>query len=75
MSELTDKVQGFLTAVMAQVVSAFKEQLTIIAGEGLSMAGLISKLTGIPFVVLQIIQTIIQTLLSQICGLTVSSAA
>lgn len=69
MEQLTEKVRGFLTAVMAQVVSAFKEQLTVIAGQGLSMAGLISKLTGIPFVVLQIVQTIIQTLLSQICGL------
>lgn len=67
--ELTQKIQGFLTAVMAQVVSAFKEQLTVIAGEGLSMAGIISKFTGIPFVVLQIVQTIIQTLLNQICGL------
>ena len=69
MEELTEKVRGFLTAVMAQVVSAFKEQLTVIAGQGLSMAGIISKFTGIPFVVLQLVQTIIQTLLSQICGL------
>ena len=68
-SELTDKIQGFLSAVFSQVVSAFKEQLTIIAGQAMDAAGLISRFTGIPFVVLQFVQTIIQIILSQICSL------
>ena len=69
MEELTDKIQGFLSAVFSQVVSAFKEQLTIIAGQAMDAAGLISRFTGIPFVVLQFVQTIIQIILSQICSL------
>ncbi|AIX14625.1 baseplate hub + tail lysozyme [Synechococcus phage ACG-2014d] len=69
MEEFTDKIQNFLSAVFSQIVSAFKEQLTVIAGQGLSAAGLISQFTGIPFVVLQIVQTIIEALLSQICTL------
>ena len=69
MEEFTDKIQNFLSAVFSQVISAAKEQLTIVAGQGLTAAGVIAKFTGIPYVVLKLVQTIIELLLSQICGL------
>ena len=69
MEALLDKAEAFLGAVMSQVISAFKEQLTIIAGKVLAIVNTIASLTGIPFVVLAIVQAVIQALLGQICGL------
>ena len=69
MEALLDKVDNFLSSVMGQVVSAFKEQLTAIAGKALSVANSIAKMSGIPFIVLLLVQVVIKILLGQICSL------
>lgn len=69
LEELMGKVRNFLSSVFAAVIAALKEQLTITAGEAMDFGQLIAQSLGIPTIVLKLIQTILKTVLSKICGM------
>ena len=65
---LTAKLQNFLSAVFAQVVSAVRQALSNLA-EQLELVNLLGGATGTPFIIFTTIQTAVTTILSQLCNI------
>tara|TARA_B100001250_G_scaffold391735_1_gene392922 strand:- start:2028 stop:4577 length:2550 start_codon:yes stop_codon:yes gene_type:complete len=65
---LTAKIQNFLGAVFAQVVSAMRQALSNLA-DSLSLATLLGGATGAPYVTWGIIQTAVTTILKALCSI------
>jgi len=65
---LTAKLQNFLGAVFAQVVSAVRQALANLA-EQLELVNLLGGATGAPFVIFTTIQSAVTTILSSLCNI------
>ncbi len=65
---LTSKLQNFLSAVFAQVVSAIRQQLSNLADE-LSLVNILGGATGAPYIIFTTVQSAITTILSQLCSI------
>ena len=65
---LTAKIQNFLGAVFAQVVSAVRQQLGNLA-EQLSLVNLLGGVTGAPYVIFTAVQQAITQILSSLCSI------
>ena len=63
---LTAKIQNFLSAVFAQVVSAMRQSLANLA-EQLELVNILGGATGAPFVVFTVIQQAVTTILKSLC--------
>jgi len=66
--KLTTKLQNFLGAVFAQVISAMRQALANLA-ESLKLATILGSKTGAPMVIFGIIQSAVKVILSALCGL------
>tara|TARA_B100001996_G_scaffold179268_1_gene136901 strand:- start:249 stop:2828 length:2580 start_codon:yes stop_codon:yes gene_type:complete len=66
--ELTVKIQNFLGAVFAQVVSAMRQALANLADE-LKLVSILGSKTGAPMVIFGIIQSAVKLILSALCNL------
>jgi hypothetical protein len=65
--ELTAKLQNFLGAIFAQVVSAVRAQVAALA-EQLELVNLLGGATGAPFIIFTAIQTAVTQILSSLCN-------
>ncbi len=65
---LTAKIQNFLGAVFAQVVSAVRQSLANLA-EQLELVNILGGVTGAPFVIFTAIQSAVTTILSSLCNI------
>lgn len=65
---LTAKIQNFLGAVFAQVVSAIRQQVSQLASE-LELVNILGGADGTPFLVLTVIQQAVSALLSSLCNI------
>ena len=63
---LTARIQNFLSAVFAQVVSAMRQSLANLA-EQLELVNILGGATGAPFVVFTVIQQAVTTILKSLC--------
>jgi hypothetical protein len=66
--QLTARLQNFLGAIFAQVVSAMRQSLANLAEE-LELVNILGGATGMPFVVFTAIQAAVSTILSSLCGI------
>ena len=66
--KLTAKIQNFLGAVFAQVVSAMRQALSNLA-DNLSLVTLLGGATGAPYVTWGIIQAAVTTILKSLCSI------
>ena len=66
--ELTVKIQNFLGAIFAQVVSAMRQALANLADQ-LKLVSILGSKTGAPMVIFGIIKTAVQMILKALCML------
>ena len=66
--KLTAKIQNFLGAVFAQVVSAMRQALSNLA-DALSLTTLLGGATGAPYITWGIIQSAVTTILKALCSI------